>query len=147
MTYATQQDLIDRFGADELTQLTDRTNSGTIDAAVIAKALADAYDEINSYVATRYTLPFATTPNVVKRIAGDIARYFLYEDRATDQVTKRYEDAIKFLKSVASGGVTLGLDAANQVATQSGGPDFKAGDRVFTTGSPNQGTEGTLDDY
>lgn len=147
MTYAVQQDLVDRFGQTEIAQLTDRTNGTTIDTAVLGKALADADDLINSHLATRYTLPLASVPKVIVRAACDIARYYLYEDRVTEQVRARYEDTVKFLKAVADGAVTLGLDAANQVASQSGGAQVDAGDRVFKQGRPSKGTEGTLDDY
>jgi phage gp36-like protein len=139
MTYATQQNMIDRFGQQELTELTDRARSGAIDSSVTAKALADADAEINGYLVARYTLPFASVPTVLERLACNMARYYLYEDRVTDQVRQRYDDAIKFLKGVAAGTVSLGVDAANAAPAQSSGPDFSAPDRVFTTD--------TLSDY
>lgn len=147
MPYATQQDMEYRFGAAELAQLTDRQNGTTIDATVLGKALADADDLINSYLATRYSLPLASVPKVIVRAACDIARYFLYEDRVTDQVRARYDDTVRFLRSIADGAVSLGLDAAQSVPASAGGPMYDARDRVFTLGSTSQGIEGTLDDY
>ena len=147
MTYATQQDLIDRFGQQELIQLTDRTHSGSIDAAVSGKALADADDAINDRISTSYTLPLANVPRSFKRLAADIARYFLYEDRATEQVTKRHDDAIKFFDAVRDGKIKLGPDASDVEPAQTGGPSVDAGDRTFSVGRPSTGTEGTLDDY
>lgn len=107
MTYATQQDLIDRIGAVELAQLTDRTNGVVIDAAVLGRALADADAEIDGYLATRYQLPLATVPTVLVRLAADIARYRLYDDRTTDAVRQRYDDATKLLGNMAKGLVML----------------------------------------
>ncbi len=107
MTYATQQDLIDRFGAVELAQLTDRTNGVVIDATVLGRALADADAEIDGYLATRYQLPLATTPPVLVRLAADIARYRLFDDRTTEAVRQRYEDACKLLRNMSSGLVKL----------------------------------------
>jgi len=132
MPYVTQQNLIDRFGQEELIQLTDRTQSGAIDAAVINKALADADAEINGYLSAKYTLPLNPVPVVLERIAGDVARYFLYEDRVTEQVERRYKDALRFLESVAKGTIRIGVDAANQAPAASGGPQYSAPDRVFT---------------
>lgn len=132
MTYATQQNMIDRFGAVELTQLTDRSNSGGIDAAVMARALADADAAINGYLSARYTLPLDPVPLVLERLACDIARYFLYEDRATEQVAKRYNDAVKMLEGISRGTVALGVDGANQAPAATGGPEYSAPDRVFT---------------
>lgn len=147
MTYAVQSDMVDRFGQTEIAQLTDRVNGTAIDTVVLGKALADADDLINSYLATRYTLPLSSTPKIIVRAASDIARFYLYEDRVTEAVKARYDDTVKYLKSVADGLVTLGLDAANQVATGAGGPSHDAGDRVFSQGRPSTGREGSLDDY
>lgn len=107
MTYATQSDLTDRFGAVELAQLTDRTNGAVVDVAVLGRALADADAEIDSYLATRYTLPLASTPPMLVRLAADIARYRLFDDRTTEAVRQRYQDAVSLLKRLASGEVRL----------------------------------------
>jgi phage gp36-like protein len=113
MPYAAQADLEARFGADELTQLTDRVGAGVPDAGIVARALADADAEIDGYLASRYALPLATVPPVLARIACDIARYRLWEDRASEEVRLRYEDARRTLESIAKGQVSLGLPAAN----------------------------------
>lgn len=149
MTYATQTDLVDRFGSAELVQLTDRATpaTGAIDTAVLGKALADADDTINSYLSIRYALPLASAPAILKRLAADIARYALYEDRVTEAVQKRYDDAIRFLKDVAAGRASVGPDGAGAEAAQTGGPGYVAPGRIFTVGDPARGTEGTLDDY
>lgn len=146
MTYATQQHMIDRFGEQELIELTDRATLGAIDAVVLGRALDDADGEINGYLATRHTLPLAPVPLVLTRVACDITRYFLYEDRATEAVRTRYQDAIKFLRGVSDGSITLGVDATNNAPVEPGGPQFSSGGRVFTRGRAD-GTEGSLDDY
>lgn len=107
MTYATQADLTDRFGATELAQLSDRESGQVIDIAVLGLALADADAEIDSYLATRYALPLPSTPAVLVRLACDIARYRLYDDRTTEAVRNRYTDAVALLKRLASGEVLL----------------------------------------
>ena len=107
MTYATQQDLIDRFGAQEIAQLTDRANGTVIDTAVVGRALADADAEIDAYLATRYALPLTSTPPVISRLASDMARYALFDDRVTLAVRQRYEDALKLLKNISTGLVKL----------------------------------------
>lgn len=148
MTYAVQQDLIDRFGQQEILQLTDRNNTGSIDATVVARALTDADATINGYLAPRYVLPLATVPTVLVRLAADLARYQLFDDGAPPQVTQRYKDAIKFLQDVSSGAASIGVDAASQqpAAPSSGGPKVQANERTFTRGDPARGP-GTIDDY
>lgn len=131
--YATKQDMIDRFNATELIQLTDRT--GTVDAiddTVLTRALQDADAEIDAYLTPRYTLPLATAPRILVNAACDVARYRLYEDRSTEHVTKRYDDAIKLLKMVSRGEISLGLDEAQQPTPSAGGVQFTTSGRVFT---------------
>ena len=63
-------------------------------------------------------------PTVLVRLACDIARYHLYDDRATEQVAKRYNDAIKFLALVSKGDVQLGVSADEGApAASAGGPE------------------------
>lgn len=134
MPYAMLQDMVDRFGETELIQMSDRSMTATaIDAAVVAAKLADADAEIDGYLGQRFTLPLASVPPVLKRIATDLARYHLYDDRATEQVTKRYNDAIAFLKGVAKGDLSIGVDAGGEEPAQAmGTPAFVEGESVFS---------------
>lgn len=133
MTYATQADLTERFGSVELAQLTDRASGQVIDTAVLDRALADADAEINSYLATRYALPLATTPTVLVRLAADMARYRLFDDRVTDAVRQRYQDAVSLLKRLASGEVRLdGANTPPEPAAGSVAVQVRAPCRVFS---------------
>lgn len=146
MTYAAKQDLIDRYGSDDLVQLTDREGNGAINDTVVTRALEDADAEINGYLATKYPLPISPVPMVLEKLACDIARYRLYDNRATEQLTQRYKDSIRFLQEVSTGKVSLGSDASDEQPAQSGGASYDGGDRIFTAGRAD-GTAGTLDDY
>lgn len=130
MTYATQQDMIERFGSQEIVQLTDRANTGSIDATVLAQALADADAEIDGYLASRYVLPLNSVPPVLVRLACDIARYNLYDEHATDQVKERYQNARDFLTQIGTGKISLGVDANVTLASE--GPQVSSPGRVFT---------------
>lgn len=132
MTYATQQDLIDRFGERELIELTDRAKpaTGAIDVTVVGKALTDADHEINARVAPRYAVPLSPAPDIIVRRAADIARYFLHGNRATDQVGDAYAAAIAFLKDVAAGRAALGIPVA--AAASGGSVQFNESGKVFS---------------
>ena len=54
-------------------------------------------------------------PQVLTRIACELARYYLYDDQFTETVKQRYDANIKFLIGVASGDVKLGVDAESGV--------------------------------
>lgn len=113
MSYATLTDMLERFGAQELAQRTDRVDGAVVDAVVLGRALADAQAEIDAYLASRYTLPLSSTPPVVNRLACEIARYRLFDDGVPETVRVRYQDAVSLLKRLASGEVLLaGLEAA-----------------------------------
>lgn len=132
MTYATQTDLTDRFGATELAQRTDRINGAVIDTVVLGRALADADSEIDGYLATRYTLPLPSTPPVVNRLACEIARYRLYDDGVPETVRVRYQDAVSLLKRMSSGEVQLaGIAPVVAVGGAGNAVDTRTSDRVF----------------
>lgn len=135
MPYATQQDLVDRFGSDELIQLTDRGNLGVIDVTVLNSALVDADAEINTYLVSRYALPLAVVSPILTRFAADIARYQLYDTRASEQVLQRYKDAIAFFKQIATGNASLGTDSVSaEIVGQGGDVQMFASPRVFKRG-------------
>lgn len=116
MAYATPQDLLERFGAAEVAQLSGRTSGGVADTAMLARALADAQAEIDSHLAVRYLLPLATVPPLLVMLAADLARYHLWRQDASELVTERYKAAVATLKRLASGAMLLDGAAASQPA-------------------------------
>lgn len=129
MAYCTVDDLIQRFGENELLDLASDSTGEAIDQSVVDRAIEDAGGEIDGFVsAGGYPVPMDPVPRIVTAYCADIARYRLYDDRATEQVRKRYEDAVKFLRSVARGEVKLGT----RVPAES-----SAGDVQFDTGRRN----------
>ena len=111
MSYATQQDIIDRYSEDQLLIIADRDNDGVADTDVVDQALEDASSEIDTYIAAKYELPLTTVPLVITRICVDISMYRLAADRdmATEERRKRYEDAIALLRRISTGEVSLGI--------------------------------------
>ncbi|HSI41768.1 MAG TPA: DUF1320 domain-containing protein [Xanthobacteraceae bacterium] len=139
MSYATQQDLVDRFGSAELIQLTDRTNipPTTIDTVVVDRSLADADALIDGYVGKVYQLPLSPAPAVLTRYAADIARYFLHGKRAEKDgpIERAHREALAWLKDVSRGLVQL--DVGGAPVEQTGGGAIRATEpnRVFTRDS------------
>ncbi len=139
MTYATKQDLIDRFGELEIIQLTDRVNipPAEVDDVVVSRALSDAKAFCDSYLLKLYTLPMADVPPILTKQASDIARFYLYGTRADKDspVTLAFNQARQWLEQVSTGRVTL--DVAGVAPAQTGGSSVKASapDRVFTRDS------------
>ena len=106
MSYCTYTDLVERFGVVEISQLTSQQGP----CPAVFSAIADAEAQIDCYVAKRYALPLATpVPDAIKRCACELARYFLWDDKSTDHVRMRYEDAITLLQGIAAGTVLLSV--------------------------------------
>jgi len=147
MPYCTQSDLLEQITEAELVQLTVDDDSETPDAAVIARAIADADAEIDSYC-SRYPLPFDPVPDIIRKISVDIALYNLYSRRqnsVTEERTKRYDNAIRFLRDAARGLVSLGINSPPSTSAGLPGASTRRADRIFTIG--RNGEHGTLDTW
>jgi len=99
VSYANKADMLAMFGEAEVTQITDRANTGVVDDAVLQTALDDATSEAVSYLPTA---PETASRALVRHTAA-IARFFLYANKATDEVRERYDDAISWLKLASRG--------------------------------------------
>ena len=123
MAYATVTDMLARFGASELVQLTDAANipPSVLGSARITLKLDDACVFIDGYVGQVYRLPLQgclkpdgmggsvrVPPPVLVRLACDVARYYLYADLAPEhEVYRRYKAAVAELEGIAAGRVQL----------------------------------------
>ena len=133
MTYASLDDLIERSGDAEIRAIADRDRDGVPDAAVIAEALQDADNLINSYVGAKYAVPLETVPPIVNTWAISIARYFLHRNGAPDHVKTDYDNAVAAAKDVARGLGTLPVAPGDPAVTPSSATVVAAHpDQVFT---------------
>ncbi|HSW38567.1 MAG TPA: DUF1320 domain-containing protein [Acidobacteriota bacterium] len=152
MPYCTTSDLLARIGEAELIELTDDDSAGVLDAARVSAAIADADAEIDSYCGSRYTSPFSPVPVMIKKLSVDMAVYNLFSRRAhLAEVPKarkdRYDNAIRFLRDVAKGVVSLGADAPAEAAADLPETTRAADDRIFSIGKASAGRTGSLDNY
>ncbi|OPY15615.1 MAG: hypothetical protein A4E66_00019 [Syntrophus sp. PtaB.Bin001] len=131
MAYATGQDIIDRYGEDELIVAADHDEDGSADAPVVERGLLDASEEIDVYIGEKYPLPLVTVPPVLKRLCVDMALYHMSTPPAiTEEKRKRYEDAIKLLTLISTGKVSLGASDP-EGSGNAGGSFFQANRRLF----------------
>lgn len=134
MVYCAKADLQERFGDAELAQLTDEVAGTTISDAEVTAACDEATSLIDGFVGARYTLPLASVPSILKTWGCDIARFFLWGDRAVEgsAVRANYEEAVARLKDVAAGRFRLFEADGDQVGGGSGSIAVVASDQVFT---------------
>ncbi|RTL04379.1 MAG: DUF1320 domain-containing protein [Acidimicrobiia bacterium] len=117
MAYATQTTLEKQYGEDEVLRSGDRDADGVIDVvdgeSVVDKACSLAQGVADSYLGSRYTVPLSDPiPEAVVDATGAIAMYKLSEgaDTLTEEKRRRYEDAIAWLRDVAAGKASLGVE-------------------------------------
>lgn len=131
--YCTQAHMVERFGEQLVTQLTDRENLGAIDAAVLDAAIADATAEIDMYLAGRYALPLSSVPLTLARLACILTRDVLAtgSDVSDERWSKQADDARKLLREIAAGKVSLGVDALAQTPAGGDTAQMESGGRVW----------------
>lgn len=138
MPYVTIEQLKQRFGEDELLQLSESlVTAGELDEARLNLAISDADSEINSYLVTRYDIPLSEVPSLISRLAADIVRYYLQDDRTTEEAQTRYKQALATLKEISNGTRDLIFDTTTTTESTSIGVSSSKtkDDRVFTMSS------------
>lgn len=134
MTYASQDQLIDRYGSQLLVDLTDRaeTATGVIDAAVVTAALEAADAMIDGYLAGTYALPLATVPPLVSDLASAIAIWRLHTGIPGEKIKADYEDARRSLEQISKGTIKLSVAGIAAPGTGTSGVQVVDRDRPFT---------------
>lgn len=114
MGYCAKSDLSERYGDQELKELTDETSGVAISDPEVTSACDEASSTIDLYLGVRYTVPLASPPSVVKKWACDLARLNLWGNRAGEGSAIRLEaeQALAFLKDISTGKAILPGQAA-----------------------------------
>ncbi|WP_151834594.1 gp436 family protein [Acinetobacter junii] len=97
--YATRDDMVKRYSLTEVSQL-ERYLSG---GESVEAAIADAGSIIDGWIGARYAVPLEYPPDNIKIFVCDIARYLLWKSKASEEVRRRYDDAMSYLKGVSKG--------------------------------------------
>lgn len=111
MVYATQSDMVTKYGEQQMIQLTDRDDVGSteINEAVLAAELEEATAIINGYVAKRYRVPVSPVPTVLANACKVIAYFSLHRGRHSEQTRQSYEDVLRTLASISNGSFVLDI--------------------------------------
>jgi phage gp36-like protein len=117
----------------DLTELTDDTHSGEINAAIVNAALEEASGRVDSYCRGRYVTPLQPSDDVTS-LTLDITVYILLsrrrEARASETVQSRFDQAMAFLKDISNGKASLDQPASQPTPqTSTAGPEISEKDR------------------
>ena len=116
--YATQSDIENRLDPKHLVELADDDGDGVADSEVLEAAVTDADGLIDSHLASRYKVPFATPPALVRKISADLAIATLFSRRresASPLHRSRAGIAMELLSALASGQILLSEAEAGAV--------------------------------
>jgi phage gp36-like protein len=136
--YVPQSELEDRLGAAELARLTDDFGAGSINATVLAQAIADGEADILNWINQKYVLPLslgnAATAYMVKSRMADCIEYRLHRRRAPapEDVVETYRWAIEWAQKVAAGEIGLvGETELSESPHAAGNPVIQSEERVI----------------
>lgn len=122
--YLTLDEFTNLIGLDELSQIAGIGSHNTpegrsLDQARIEEAILFSEQLLVSHARSRYpvieSLPIDKTPDLVKGFLADIARYRLRsrvgnQNQVSEEVRKRYDDAVGFFNRVARGLAELPIE-------------------------------------
>jgi phage gp36-like protein len=128
-TFASPIDLQNHLGETRYADLTDRDADGMVDETGVEQALEDASSKAASYCAR--WLPISVVPPSLRGAVCDLATYDLAGDKATDEERRKAELALAWLRDVAKGLATLGLDPQPSKPSVTG-PRIEADPALFT---------------
>ncbi len=139
MNYCTLEDIRGHVPEARLVEITDDTNpnaTGTVNVAVVEKAIAESSDIIDAYIGKRFKLPLPGVPSVLRTICVDLSIYNLYERvtelNVSDGMQLRYKNALSLLKGIAEGEVSIGIVPEEDIPETSFKVVSKTGDAQFT---------------
>ena len=104
MAYATRGDLGGFIAAAEFAMMAG-DGAGGIDEARVTRSLADAAALIDRHLARRYRLPLTVTDDGLRRIACDLAWYYLHGAAVNEGAAAaiNFKSALSQLKDLAEG--------------------------------------------
>jgi phage gp36-like protein len=143
--YVSAAGIIERYGQEAVVFAADADNTGLPDTLALTRAIQDAEAEVDSYIGVVYDLPLpdvtdipapdsnVAVPAVLRRIVTDIAIYRMAteHDRLTEEKRQRSVDALAWLKMVAGGQISLGVETSVPAVGGSGAIRYGE-ERLFT---------------
>lgn len=122
LRYITTEDLLQKVPQSRQGLLTNDGSSLNPKSDILTDAILEAEGEFESWVAQRYDLPVqaadGTVPPNVKSKIVTLAKYHLYarRDAISKEIQEQYNAAVKWLRGVSNGSVTIPiLDASDNV--------------------------------
>ncbi|MHA6913001.1 gp436 family protein [Ralstonia pseudosolanacearum] len=138
MRYCSLVDLQLAIPMQTLTWLSnDDEAAAALNPAVVDEAVRQAEELVDAHLRGRYNLPLDPVPSVVKDMAVNLARHWLYARRPEgselpDAVTRTYRSSIHMLEAIRDGKLTIGVPSG-AAAPEPGEMKVRSRSRRFGT--------------
>lgn len=139
MPYVDATGYAERFTQRELDQLrATGTQAGGV-ALSLDRATQDATELVDSYLAAipgrTFALPLTVPPAKIVGITADLARFELWAQRASEEVIRRRDNAMEYLKDLVAGRAVLSVEEItppDAIVSPVGRVGYRANCRTFT---------------
>lgn len=142
MPYCELSDITKAIPEENIIQLTDDAGQGVIDNEKISDAIEYAGQLIDGYLRGRYSVPLNPVPELIKRIAIDMAIFHLYSRRfeleMPEGMLQRRKECIRLLELIQQGKVLLGIESSQSPGQGYYKGNKNAEDRIFNKDVLNQ---------
>lgn len=119
MPYCTIGDITSTITLEDVLQLTDDNDTGSVDTAKVDEAIAKADGLISAFIGGA-TLD--TVPELIRQISVELSIYHLYKRRFAanmpESIERGYTHAMDLLKHIQSGKLSIGVEATEQTAPE-----------------------------
>lgn len=142
MRYCALPDLQAAIPERTLIELTNDTTTDygapsptTVDAEIIESAVRQAEEIVDAHLRGRYNLPLSPVPTVIKDVAVNLARHWLYARRPEgsglpEAVTRTFKASLHMLEQIRDNKLTIG-DPSGAATPEPGEMKVRARRRVF----------------
>jgi len=115
--YCTLADITSTITLDDVLQLTDDNDTGSVDTAKVDEAIAKADGLISAFIGG---VTLDTVPELIRQISVELSIYNLYKRRFAanmpESIERGYTHAMDLLKQIQSGKLSIGVEATEQTA-------------------------------
>jgi phage gp36-like protein len=133
--YCAQADLLVAIPRNELIQLTDVDDDGSVNSATVTAAIGEAEADLDAYISRRRDVPVSPVPDKLKYLAVRWTLYVLHRYRrsVTEDMETDHKRDVDWLTAYAEGDGSLG-DDDDPHSPGVGSAKQDSPDRVWTRG-------------
>jgi phage gp36-like protein len=139
MAYITQAQMEDRTTPELLAKFVKYSAASSDYVAAVADIIYRAEARVNSYLSSIFTVPVTTT-GMIEEMCLAIAEWELYRrgsGNVPDKIRQAYEDALKDLRDIAKGVLSIGGTVVPAASASVSGLELASADPVFDVDNMN----------